>query len=139
MTAEEIKLIKDSWAKVISISEQAAELFYGRLFEVYPEVQPYFKGDMKEQGRKLMVMIGSAVNSLENLGPMIPLIRESGKRHAVYGVKDEDYDKVADALVWTLEKALGDDFTREMKNAWVTTYTSLADVMKEAAAEAAVA
>lgn len=139
MTAEEIKLIKDSWAKVISISEQAAELFYGRLFEVYPEVQPYFKGDMKEQGRKLMVMIGSAVNSLENLGPMIPLIRESGKRHAGYGVKDEDYDKVADALIWTLEKGLGDDFTREVKNAWVTTYTSLADVMKEAAAEAAVA
>lgn len=139
MTVEEIKLIKDSWAKVVSISEQAAELFYGRLFEVHPEVQPYFKGDMKEQGRKLMVMIGSAVNSLENLGPMIPLIRESGKRHAGYGVKDEDYDKVADALIWTLEKSLGDDFTREVKNAWVTTYTSLADVMKEAAAEAAVA
>jgi len=137
MTPEEIKLVKESWAKVLPISGQAAELFYGRLFELYPEVQPYFKGDMKEQGRKLMGMIGSAVNSLENLGTMIPVIKESGKRHAGYGVKDEDYDKVADALIWSLGKGLGDDFTDEVKSAWVTTYTSLADVMKEAAGESA--
>ena len=137
MTLEEIKLVKESWAKVLPISGQAAELFYGRLFELYPEVQPYFKGDMKEQGRKLMGMIGSAVNSLENLGTMIPVIKESGKRHAGYGVKDEDYDKVADALIWSLGKGLGDDFTDEVKSAWVTTYTSLADVMKEAAGESA--
>ncbi len=139
MTPDEIKHVQESWAKVTPIAEQAAELFYGRLFEVYPEVQPYFKGDMQEQGRKLMAMINTAVSSLENLEPLIPAIQDSGKRHAGYGVKEEDYGKVADALLWTLEKGLGDAFTAEVKAAWVTVYTALADVMKAGAAESAAA
>jgi hemoglobin-like flavoprotein len=133
MTPETITLVKSSWAKVEPIAEKAAALFYGRLFEVYPEVKPYFKGDMAEQGRKLMAMIGTAVNSLENLEPLLPAVRESGKRHAEYGVMDEDYDKVADALIWTLEQGLGDDFTTEVEGAWVEMYTAVAGVMKAGA------
>lgn len=137
MTPEEINHVKTSWAKVEPIAEQAASLFYGRLFELYPEVKPYFKGNMDEQGRKLMAMIGMAVNSLGNLEPLLPAIRESGKRHAMYGVKEEDYDKVASALLWTLQQGLGDDFTDAVKGAWVKTYTAVAEVMKEGALEAA--
>ncbi|MEJ2454569.1 MAG: globin family protein [Candidatus Thiodiazotropha sp.] len=137
MTAEEINLVKTSWAKVEPIADRAAVLFYGRLFEVYPEVKTYFKGDMDEQGRKLMTMIGLAVNSLDNLEPLLPAIRESGRRHAIYGVKEEDYDKVAGALLWTLEQGLGDGFTDEVRGAWVKTYTVLAEVMKDGALELA--
>ena len=137
MTPEQSDLVKSSWEKVKPISEQAAALFYGRLFEVYPEVKPLFKGDMQEQGRKLMGMINTAVNSLDNLEPMIGAIEDSGKRHAEYGVKDEDYDKVADALLWTLEQVLKDDFTPEVKDAWVAVYTALAGVMKGGAKAAA--
>lgn len=137
MTPNEIELVKSSWVKVEPIAEKAAALFYGRLFEVYPEVKPYFKGDMAEQGRKLMAMIGMAVNSLENLEPLIPAVRESGKRHAEYGVMEADYDKVADALIWTLEQGLGDDFTPEVKQAWVGMYTTVAEVMKAGATAAA--
>jgi hemoglobin-like flavoprotein len=135
MTPETIALVKESWAKLVPISEQAAALFYGRLFEVYPEVQPLFKGDMKGQGRKLMAMISTAVNALDNLGPMVPAIKDMGARHAGYGVSDEDYGKVADALLWTLGQGLGDDFTPEVKGAWVTVYTALADTMKAGAAD----
>ena len=137
MTPEEINQVKSSWAKVEPIAEQAAALFYGRLFELYPEVRPYFKGDMEEQGRKLMAMIGLAVNSLDNLEPLLPAIRESGRRHALYGVKEEDYDKVAGALLWTLEQGLGDDFTDAVKGAWVKTYSTVAKVMKDGAMEVA--
>lgn len=134
MTPEATALVKDSWAKVRPISEQAAALFYGRLFEVYAKVQPMFKGEMKDQGRKLMAMINTAVNALDNLGPMIPAIQDMGARHAGYGIRDADYDKVADALLWTLGKGLGDDFTPEVKDAWVSVYTALADTMKAGAA-----
>ncbi len=137
MTPEEINHVKSSWAKVTPIADQAAALFYGRLFEAYPEVRSYFKGDMDEQGRKLMAMIGMAVNSLDNLEPLLPAIRESGRRHAIYGVKEEDYDKVAGALLWTLEQGLGDAFTDKVKGAWVKTYTVVAGVMKEGALELA--
>ncbi|MEW8271960.1 MAG: globin domain-containing protein, partial [Candidatus Thiodiazotropha taylori] len=95
MTPEQITHVKSSWSKVEPIADQAAALFYGRLFEVYPEVKPYFKGDMEAQGKKLMSMIGTAVGSLDNLEPLLPVIRESGKRHAEYGVQAVDYDKVA--------------------------------------------
>lgn len=106
MTPTQKQLVKDSWAKVLPIQETAAELFYNRLFETYPEVEHYFKGDMKEQGRKLMAMLNTAVNGLDNLDALIEPLKRSGKAHAGYGVKAEDYDKVADAFLWTLEKGL---------------------------------
>ncbi len=137
MTPEQKELVRQSWTKLLPISAQAAALFYARLFEIYPEVKPLFKGDMEEQGRKLMAMINMAVKALDNLDLLIGAIQDSGRRHAEYGVKDEDYDKVADALLWTLEQGLKDDFTEEVKGAWVAVYTALADVMKGGAAEAA--
>lgn len=133
MTPQQKQLVRDSWAKVLPIQETAAELFYNRLFEVYPEVKPYFKGDMKEQGRKLMAMLNTAVNGLDRLDALIEPLKKSGKAHAGYGVKAEDYDKVADAFLWTLGKGLGDGFTDEVKDAWVVTYTTVAKVMIEGA------
>ena len=78
MTPEQKELVKESWAKVQPIQETAAELFYGRLFEKYPEVKPYFKGEMNEQGRKLMAMINTAVNSLDYLDALIEPLKNSG-------------------------------------------------------------
>jgi hemoglobin-like flavoprotein len=133
MTPEQKQLVKDSWAKVLPIKETAAELFYGRLFETYPEVKPYFKGDMKEQGRKLMVMLNTAVNGLDHLEALTAPLKTSGKAHAEYGVKAEDYDKVGASLLWTLGKGLGDAFRPEVKEAWTVTYTTVAGVMIEGA------
>lgn len=137
MTPEEIKLVKESWAKVVPISETAAELFYGKLFELDPSVRSMFKGDMKEQGRKLMAILNTAVNSLDNLEAIVPAIQDMGKRHVGYGVKDKDYDTVGEALIWTLGAGLKDDFTPETRAAWIGVYTLVASTMKEAAAEAA--
>lgn len=134
MTPEQKELVKSSWAKVVPIQETAAELFYGRLFSEYPEVKPYFKvSDMKEQGKKLMAMLNTAVNGLDNLEALIEPLKASGKAHKDYGVKAEDYDKVGAAFLWTLEQGLGDDFTPEIKEAWTVTYTTVASVMIEGA------
>ncbi len=133
MTPEQKILVTESWNKVLPIKETAAELFYGRLFEVYPEVKPYFKGDMKEQGAKLMTMLHTAVSSLDNLEGLIEPLKQLGARHVKYGVKNEDYDKVGDAFIWTLEQGLGDDFNEEVRQAWLITYTTVATVMIEGA------
>ena len=133
MTPEQKKLVKDSWAKVAPIKEAAADLFYNRLFENYPEVKPYFKGDMKEQGRKLMAMITAAVNGLDNLEELIEPIKDLGQRHVSYGVKKEDYEKVGNSLLWTLEQGLKDGFTPDVKEAWAVTYTAITDLMKQGA------
>ena len=137
MSQEQVKLVQESWAKVVPIQEKAGELFYGRLFEQYPEVKPLFKGDMAAQGQKLMQMINTAVTGLDDLGPLVQPVKDLGARHATYGVKDEDYDKVGTTLLWTLEQGLGDDFTPDVQEAWTQIYTQLADLMKQGAAEAA--
>jgi hemoglobin-like flavoprotein len=137
MTPEQVGLIKSSWAKVLPISDKAAELFYGKLFELDPDLKPLFKGNMEEQGKKLMKMINTAVNGLDRLDEIVPAVQQLGVRHVGYGVKDEHYDTVGAALLWTLGAGLGDDFTEDTKEAWATVYGLLADTMKSAAAEAA--
>lgn len=129
MTPEQKQLVKESWAKVLPIQETAAELFYNRLFSEYPEVKPYFKGDMKEQGRKLMAMLNTAVSSLDNLENLVEPLKASGKAHKDFGVKAEDYDKVGASFLWTLEQGLGESFTPDVKDAWTVTYSTVASVM----------
>jgi len=137
MTPETIDLVKTSWDKVKPISETAAELFYGKLFEIDPSLKSMFPTDMAEQGRKLMAMINTAVNALDKLESIVPAVQDLGKRHVDYGVTDAMYDTVAEALIWTLGQGLGEDFTDDVKAAWVETYTILATTMKDAAKEAA--
>ena len=137
MTPEQLILVQESWGKVIPISDTAAQLFYGKLFELDPSLKELFKGDMAEQGKKLMTMINVAVNGLKRLESIVPAVQDLGRRHVDYGVKDEDYDTVGAALIWTLSQGLGDDFTDEVKSAWVTVYGILATTMKNAAAEVA--
>lgn len=134
MTPRQKELVQTSWEKVVPISDTAASLFYGRLFELDPALKPLFTSDIKEQGRKLMTMITTAVRALDNLPGLVPAVQALGRRHTGYGVKDSHYVTVGEALVWTLEKGLGSDFTPETKDSWVVVYTLLATTMKDAAA-----
>jgi hemoglobin-like flavoprotein len=137
ITDQDKKLVTESFAKVAPIAEQAAELFYGRLFEIAPETKPLFKTtDMREQGRKLMQTLATAVGALYNLEAVVPQVLALGKRHVAYGVKEEQYTVVGEALLWTLEKGLGPDFTPEVREAWTKVYTILADTAKQAYAPA---
>jgi hemoglobin-like flavoprotein len=129
MTPDQVKAIQDSFAKVAPISDQAAALFYGRLFEIAPAVKPLFRGDMTEQGRKLMATLGVVVNSLGNLDAILPAASALAKRHVDYGVKAEDYTPVGAALLWTLEKGLGEHWKPELAEAWGAAYTLLSDYM----------
>jgi hemoglobin-like flavoprotein len=137
MTTEQAVLVKTSWAKVVPIADKAAELFYGKLFELDPSLRPMFKGDMAEQGQKLMRMINTAVNGLDRLEAIVPAVQQLGVRHVGYGVTDAHYETVGTALIWTLGQGLGDAFTEEVQKAWATVYGVLAGTMKSAAAEAA--
>jgi hemoglobin-like flavoprotein len=133
MTPQQITLVKTTWAQVVPIKEKAAELFYGKLFELDPAVKPLFKGDIVEQGKKLTMAINTVVNALDKIETMVPIIQDMGRRHVGYGVKSQHYDTVGAALIWTLGAGLGSAFTPEVKEAWVGAYTLLATVMKEAA------
>ena len=133
MNNDQINLVQTSFAKVVPISETAAELFYGRLFEIAPEVRPLFKGDMKDQGKKLMATLNVAVQSLTDLPKLVPVLEKLAIGHVPYGVKAEHYDKVGAALLWTLEQGLGESWTPETAEAWTKTYKIVASTMINAA------
>ena len=135
MTPHQKMLVQTSFAQVAPIDETAAALFYNRLFELDPALRPMFRGDIEEQGRKLMQMLAVAVRGLDDLGALVPAVHALGRRHAGYGVRDEHYETVAAALLWTLEAGLGEAFTPEVREAWGTVYWVLAETMKDGAVE----
>ena len=131
MTNEDIELVQGSWNRVLPLKKEAAELFYRKLFELDPGLRRLFTGNMEEQGAKLMQMITAAVNGLNRLEALLPVVRQLGARHGTYGVRDEHYDTVATALLWTLEQGLQHEFTAEVKAAWIKVYGVLSQVMRE--------
>jgi hemoglobin-like flavoprotein len=133
MNPTQIKLVQDSFAKVAPISKQAAVLFYDRLFEVAPSVRAMFPDDMKEQRKKLMATLAVVVGGLTNLEAVLPAASALAKRHVSYGAKAEHYPVVGAALLWTLEKGLGDAWTPEVSEAWISAYGTLSGYMIEEA------
>ena len=135
MTPQQIQLVQDSFRKVVPIAETAATLFYARLFELDPSLRKLFTGDMKRQGMMLMSMIASAVRGLSDPNALIPVLTALGRRHSGYGVVDAHYTTVAEALLWTLEQGLGDDFTPPTRDAWIAAYSMMASVMQQGGRE----
>ena len=129
MTPDQIKLVQQSFAKVASISEEAAVLFYDRLFEIAPAVRAMFPHDMTEQRRKLMATLAIVVNGLSNLETILPAASSLATRHVAYGARPEHYPVVGEALLWTLETGLGADWTPDVAKAWSAAYTTLSSFM----------
>jgi nitric oxide dioxygenase len=133
MTPDQIKLIQSSFGAVLPIADEAATLFYDRLFALDPSLRPLFRGDMREQGRKLMATLRVVVEGLERLDQLVPAVRALGQRHAAYGVREAHYATVGSALLWTLEQGLGPAFTPSLQAAWSEAYAVLAGTMIAAA------
>jgi nitric oxide dioxygenase len=134
MNDEQVTMvIKASWDKVMPIASTAAELFYGRLFELAPGVRELFPDEMVDQKRKLMTTIGRIVSGLDGLDALAPEIHALALRHLSYGAAPAHYEAVGDCLLWTLDKGLGDDFTPELREAWTAAYALLSASMIDAA------
>jgi hemoglobin-like flavoprotein len=133
MTPRQVSLVRETWERVVPIQEQAATIFYQTLFAADPSLRPLFRSNLDEQKRKLMTMIGVAVNALDRLETIAPAVRNLGQRHGSYGVKASDYSTVGAALLATLEQGLGAAFTTDVRDAWAAAYRVLARTMQDAA------
>lgn len=132
-----VALVRMSFVRVAPIQDAAADIFYDRLFAIAPNLRALFPSDLSAQKRKLMHMIATAVNSLSDLDKLVPAVKALGARHSGYGVTDAHYRLVGEALLWTLERGLGPDFTPELRAAWAKVYAVLAATMQGGAAEVA--
>jgi hemoglobin-like flavoprotein len=130
MTEQEIILIKRSWRILRDINPViVGDTFYSKLFADNPSLRKMFPKEMTLQYQKLMDMLSTIVARLDHFEKLTDDIVAMGKRHRGYGVKPEQYKYVGEALIWTLEKGLGADFTPEVKNAWIKCYSHLSAMM----------
>lgn len=135
MTPEQVKLVKNSFRKVLPIAGIAADLFYDRLFEIAPDVRPLFRNDLVAQKKKLMAMLSTVVTNLHQVDKIAPSVGDLGKRYVGYGVSAKHFEPVGAALLWTLGEILGADFAPSVKTAWTEAYVTLAGIMSGIVAE----
>ena len=137
LTANDIMLVRASFARVAPIKDAAADLFYGRLFEVAPQLRPLFPADLRAQKQKLIAMIAMAAGALHDLDALMPKVKALGMRHVTYGATAGHYEVVGGVLLWTLERGLGDAFTPDVRAAWTKVCGVLAATMQAGAADLA--
>ncbi|MEO5592988.1 MAG: globin domain-containing protein [Chitinophagaceae bacterium] len=135
ITPQQIKLVKESWQSIAAMDAlTTGEVFYNCLFEIAPEVKSMFsRASMNEQSGKLIYMIDNIIRNLDNMENIMDSIAKLAGRHVNYGVQEEQYTMVGRALLWTLQKASGEKWDNELKQAWINCYTILAEVMIKAA------
>lgn len=129
MTPHQIAQVQSSFAKVAPIAEQAAAIFYDRLFVMAPAFRAMFPADMREQRKKLTATLGVVVGGLGDLGSVLPAATTLARKHVGYGVKPEHYAVVGGALLYALEQGLANDWTAELADAWSAAYALLSDYM----------
>jgi hemoglobin-like flavoprotein len=136
MTPEQMKLVEATWGQVVPIADVAATNFYARLFEIDPSARALFRAtDMAQQRKKLLQVLSVAIAGLDHLDELVPTVEDLGRRHARYGVKDAHYASVGAALLWTLERGLGEAWNADAAAAWGEVYGALSGVMRQAAQE----
>jgi nitric oxide dioxygenase len=134
MTPDQQQLIRASWSAVEPIADDAAKLFYARLTELDPRAAALLRHvDMDRQRMLLMQTLGVVVSNIDRLDQIVPEVEALGRRHAGYGVGAEQYATVGSALLWTLERGLGNEFTEQTAHAWADAYRRVSSVMVEAA------
>jgi hemoglobin-like flavoprotein len=133
ITPEQKELVQQTFEDVKPVSGAVAQLFYSRLFQLNPSLKELFRSGLEEQRKKLLLALTAVVESLDRFDDMRPLVQAMAVRHQSYGVKPADYEVFGAALLWTLERALGPQWTPPVQRAWAAVYDLLAETMKGAA------
>lgn len=143
MTPAQLRLLQRSYVKIEPLADQFGAIFYARLFTIAPEIRPLFRTDLKAQQSKFMKVIQEVVQlhlraivslpvtAAATSRAVLPGAFWSGKLHAAYGVRVEDYAIMKLALVWALDKTLGAEATDDVKEAWSAAYDIVVNSMEE--------
>lgn len=131
-----VEILEQSFNQVKPCADEFATSFYDNLFELHPEVKPLFsETDMKKQGKKLLTSLVLVVENLRNPEALESALNALGARHVGYGVIPEYYKSVGEALLMTFEQYLGEDWTPEVKKAWLDAFTAITALMLKGAGE----
>ncbi len=131
ISSEHVRLLQESYRLFEPASDLVATLFFLRLQEIAPEVQPMMQGDMNEQRKQLLIAIGLTVASLERFDDIVPSLKLLGSKYRAIGVEPYHYGGVGEALLWTLKQSLASNWSPELEDAWTALCTVVAEAMTE--------
>ena len=118
LTAEQRRLVRESFESLEEYSDSVVQLFYGRMFEIAPQVRPMFRVEISLQSRKLLDMLTTIVSAIDDFETLRPRLEDLGRKHVMYGVKPEHYDALRVALLWAMGNALDLEFDPSTREAW---------------------
>jgi hemoglobin-like flavoprotein len=133
MPREQVELVQRSFDKLWPVRQEFAVLFYRRFFELAPDAQRLFPGDLERQYFTLMDMLAAIVGALDNRELFQSMTTYAGRRHARFGAKAAHFTAFGEALIWCLEQQFGDSFTLELRQGWITLYQTVRRKMTSAA------
>ena len=131
-TAEQKRLVQATFHRIKPVSAATAQLFYNRLFQLNPAVRRLFTGDLEDQRRKLLICLNTLVEGLDRFDEIMPAMELVAARHKTYGARPEHLEVFGEALMWTLQRALGPHWSPQVQEAWAAAYESLAKAMQRA-------
>lgn len=131
MNSFQILVFQHSFLQLMPDADKLSDLFFARLFQLDPTLRGMFPNDLRVQKSKLMRALALVTRSLESPEQWQPLVLQLGRRHAGYGVTARHYEIFGQALLWTVETGLGEDFTPELRAAWCAFYDELATRMQD--------
>ncbi len=137
MTADDLRLLRKSFARVEATGHVGALLFYQRLFSVAPALRPLFQTEIEIQSKKLMKTLTAVLGLAEKPAEFRETLEQLGARHVGYGAKPEHYPVVVETLIYMLETVLGDSFTPRIRNLWQSLLKTISEMMIEGANKAA--
>jgi nitric oxide dioxygenase len=130
----DLDALEESFDLVAPRGDELVDTFYARLFAAAPTVEPLFAGaDMREQKRKLLATLVLLRRSLRDLGPLVPKLRELGRRHATYGTRPEHYPVVGEVLIASMAAVAGAAWRPEFQRAWAQAVDVVAGAMLDGA------
>lgn len=126
----DIALLETSFEQVKPQAIAFSASFYETLFRLSPQLKPMFANTSPQaQEKKLIFSLAAIVDNLRNPEILGPALASLGARHLEVGTMEEHYPLVGHALLDTFAEYLGDSWTPELADAWLTAYEAIAATM----------
>lgn len=136
LTPETILLVQQSFRWLLPESELAGAAFFARLNRDAPDLARLLSTRTSIERRRLVVVFGFTVATLEDFDNMRPALRAIGAHYRAIGVGSDAYARFGSVLIGTLEQVLGRAWNPHLAAAWREVWEALASVMKAATTEA---
>ncbi|WP_367322014.1 globin domain-containing protein [Streptomyces sp. HUAS ZL42] len=127
-------LIRRTMAEIAPVADKVTSYFYALLFVRHPDLRSLFPAAMDTQRDRLLKALLTAAEHIDNTPVLVDYLQNLGRGHRKYGTRAGHYPAVGECLIGALSKYAESVWDSETEAAWVRVYTTISQVMIDAAA-----